>query len=277
MYILKGMEKVIITGSNGFIGKNLLSEIKDKFEILEINEDLFNQLYWTKSFSSILSNFKPDIIFHVGACSNTLEQDVNYMMTRNYESTRIISDYCYQNNCKLIYSSSAANYGTNGLHPSNLYGWSKYVGEKHVIKNYGIALRYFNVYGPYENDKGKMASVAYQMTLRYKNGDDIKLFPNKPLRDFVYIKDVISANLYALENYNELKGNYYEVGSGESRSFEDIMNILEIPFSYFEEKDIPVGYQFHTESTPINWMNGWKPKYKLEEGLKEYKLWINQK
>jgi ADP-L-glycero-D-manno-heptose 6-epimerase len=270
------MEKVIITGSNGFIGKNLLNVINDKYDVLEINEDLFNELYWTKSFISTLSNFKPDIIFHVGACSNTLEQDVNYMMTRNYESTRILSDYCFKNNCMMIYSSSAANYGTNNLHPSNLYGWSKYVAEKHVIKNGGIALRYFNVYGPYESEKGKMASVAYQMSLKYKNGEEIKLFPNKPLRDFVYIKDVISANLYALENYEKLKGNFYEVGSGESRTFEDVMNILEIPFTYFEENEIPKGYQFHTQSTPLNWMSDWKPIYNLEKGLKEYKKWINQ-
>ena len=122
----------------------------------------------------------------------------------------------------MIYSSSAANYGERGENPSNLYGWSKYTAEDYVISNGGIALRYFNVYGPGEENKGSMASVALQMTRNYKEGKEIKLFPKKPKRDFVYIKDIISANLYAFENFNSLSGKYYEVGSGESRTFEDV-------------------------------------------------------
>ena len=118
-----------------------------------------------------------DAVFHVGACSDTLETNVDYMMTRNYESTKIIMDWCVKNNKPMIYSSSAANYGTNNLYPSNLYGWSKYVGEGYVISNGGIALRYFNVYGPGEEDKGKMASVAYQMFIKNTKGEKITLFP----------------------------------------------------------------------------------------------------
>ena len=107
------------------------------------------------------------------------------MMLLNYEVTKYITDLCYEHMIPLVYSSSAANYGTNEQYPSNLYGWSKYAGEGYVVSRGGVALRYFNVYGPGEEDKGRMASVAYQMYKRYQNGDEIKLFPKKPLRDFV--------------------------------------------------------------------------------------------
>ena len=264
------MKRAIVTGSNGFIGKNLIEEIKNDFEILEINEDIFINEDWTNILLSKINKFSPDVIFHIGACSDTLEQDVNYMMTRNYESTRIMSDYCYVYNCKMIYSSSAANYGTNNLYPSNLYGWSKYVAEKHVIQNGGVALRYFNVYGPHEDHKGKMSSVAYQMVTKQKEGQEIKLFPLKPTRDFVYVKDVISANLHAFKKYVECSSNYYEVGSGESRTFEDVLKILDIDYTYHEENKIPIGYQFFTKSNKEKWMKGWEPKFNLELGLKDY-------
>ena len=264
------MKRAIVTGSNGFIGKNLIEEIKNNFEILEINEDIFINEDWTNILLSKINKFSPDVIFHIGACSDTLEQDVNYMMTRNYESTRIMSDYCYVYNCKMIYSSSAANYGTNNLYPSNLYGWSKYVAEKHVIQNGGVALRYFNVYGPHEDHKGKMSSVAYQMVTKQKEGQEIKLFPLKPTRDFVYVKDVISANLHAFKKYVECSSNYYEVGSGESRTFEDVLKILSIEYTYHEENKIPIGYQFFTKSNKEKWMKGWEPKFNLELGLKDY-------
>lgn len=269
------MEKAIITGTKGFIGQNLLNELKGKFEILEINEDIFDKPNWYDEVFFVLNNFEPDVVFHVGACSDTLETDVNYMMTRNYEFTRSLSDWTNYFNKKLIYSSSAANYGTNEIHPSNLYGWSKYVAEQYVIKNGGVALRYFNVYGPLENHKGKMASVAYQMFQKQKEGKEIKLFPLKPKRDFVYVKDVVSANLYALENYEEYGGDWYEVGSGSARTFEDVLNNLNIDYTYYDETDIPKGYQFHTESKPYKWLFGWEPKWNLEDGLKDYLEYLN--
>ena len=211
-----------------------------------------------------------DAVFHVGACSDTLETNVDYMMTRNYESTKIIMDWCIKNNKPMIYSSSAANYGTNNLYPSNLYGWSKYVGEGYVISNGGIALRYFNVYGPGEEDKGKMASVAYQMFIKNVKGEKIVLFPKKPQRDFVYIKDIVSANIHALENYEELGGKYYEVGSGTARTFEDVLNNMGIEYDYTSEDVIPNGYQFYTCSDKNKWMSGWESTWSLESGIKDY-------
>lgn len=262
--------RILITGTNGFIGKNLLNELKDQNEILEINEDIFDLKEWYTEIYLKLNIFNPDVVFHVGACSNTLEIDVNYMMVRNFEFTRRVAEWCQLKNKKFIYSSSAANFGTNEEYPSNLYGWSKYAAEQYVSKCGGVSLRYFNVYGPLEDHKGNMASVAYQVLEKQKNKQEVKLFPNKPQRDFVYVKDVVNANLYAMENYEQNIGKWYEVGSGSARTFEDVLNILNINYTYHNAEDIPLGYQFYTKSNSTNWMPGWNPRYNLEEGLKDY-------
>ena len=116
-----------------------------------------------------------------------------------------------------------------------------------------------------------MASVAYQMYIKQQSDEKCFLFPKKPLRDFVYVKDIISANIYAMNNFSRLKGKKYEVGSGEARAFEDVMNLMEIPFEYLDESVIPEGYQFYTCSDSDKWMPGWKPSYDLEKGIKSYK------
>jgi len=267
------MRTVLLTGSKGFIGKNLLRKLKedDKYIIIEINEEIFDDDLWDVNLISILMDNKPDIIFHVGACSDTLEKDVNYIMKLNYQFTKILVDWSKQNESKLIYSSSAASYGTNNSYPSNLYGWSKYVAEQYVISNNGVALRYFNVYGPGEENKGSMASVALQSFLKHDRGEECKLFLGKPRRDFVYVKDIVSANLYASKNYRKLNKNYYDVGSGEARFFEDVLTIIKIPFTYYPENAIPDGYQFYTCSDKNKWMKGWEPEFIIENGLKDYK------
>lgn len=272
------MKRVVITGTAGFIGKALKHKLHDLgYDILEINEGILSNTDWEKQLINRLDEFEAEVIFHVGACSDTLETDVNYMMVRNYEFTRILSDYCFAKDLPIIYSSSAANYGINNRYPSNLYGWSKYAAENYVINNGGVALRYFNVYGPGEAHKGRMASVAYQMMENNKNGLAVKLFPGKPQRDFVYIDDVISANLYALEEYENLQFFYYEVGSGTARTFEDVLDILKIDYTYLTEDDVPAGYQMFTQSNPKKWMEGWTPKFDLESGLKDYMAYEQNK
>jgi nucleoside-diphosphate-sugar epimerase len=245
--------RVLVTGTNGFIG----SQLKKYFDNpLEMNEDVLVTKEW-------LDENNPYAVLHVGACSNTLETDVNYIMKVNFESTKILTDWCKANNRCMIYSSSAASYGTNGEHPSNLYGWSKYVAEQYVISNGGVALRYFNVYGPGEEHKGNMASMAYQMM----KAGSAKLFPGKPKRDFIYVDDVAIANLHAFAHYNVLSGKKYDVGLGEAHSFEYIADALEIPYTYHDPSAIPEGYQFHTCSNPRNWMPGWAPEYSIKTTL----------
>ena len=133
-----------------------------------------------------------------------------------------------------------------------------------------VALRYFNVYGPGEEHKGKMASVAYQA---YQKGE-FKLFPKNPKRDFVYIDDVVDATLYAV--FNNIKKGVYEVGTSKKRPFEDMLNLMNIKYEYREENDIPKGYQFHTEANEKNFMRGWKPEYSLEDGIKKYKSYLDE-
>jgi ADP-L-glycero-D-manno-heptose 6-epimerase len=262
--------KVILTGASGFIGKNLRKKLQDlNFEVAEINEDIFDSESWSEELNRNLDS-SVDAIFHVGACSNTLEQDVNYIMKVNYEFTKQIAICAEKLSIPLIYSSSAACYGTNNLYPSNLYGWSKYAAEDYVVNSGGIALRYFNVYGPGEEDKANMASFVYQAFIKFRNYETVKLFPTNPRRDFVYVDDVISANVHAFSNFDALDKRYYEVGSGEDNLFESALDYAGIDFEYHDATAIPGGYQFYTKSIPSNWMSGWKPQFDLESGIRSY-------
>lgn len=249
---------VVITGHKGFIGKNLAKRFH---KFIGIDEE-YNQLELYK----ILDELDLDVIFHIGACSDTLNTDLQFMMRRNYLSTKWIMDWCRDNGVKMIYSSSASIYGSEGVEPTNLYGWTKMLGEDYVVANGGIALRYFNVYGPGEEHKGYMSSIIYQ---NY-NKDLVRLFPGNPTRDFIYIDDVINANLHCYENYDALKGKWFEVGTGQSISFEKIFNNLGIEIIYRDESEIPKGYQFFTKSKEINWMPNWKPTIFIEDGIDRY-------
>jgi ADP-L-glycero-D-manno-heptose 6-epimerase len=259
------MGDIVITGHKGFVGKNLFKQFTSVIGI----DEKYDESY----INNFLNIHQPDVVFHIGACSDTLNTDVSYVLELNYLKTKWISDWCYTNNVKLIYASSAAIYGTDKTIPFNLYGWSKLLGEDYVINKGGVALRYFNVYGPGEEHKGKMASMIYQNIQK----DKVKLFPNKPTRDFVYIDDVVDANMYALLNYDRLKGRWYEVGIGESNTFERIFDLIGTPYEYLSEDNIPNGYQTNTLSLKENWMPGWKPKVSLEMGIEKYKKYLNEK
>ena len=254
--------RAAITGYRGFIGKRLLSTCELSIGI--------GEKYTKEELYIRLNDFKPNVVFHIGACSDTLNTDVNYVLETNYIKTKWIADWCYGNNAKLIYASSAAIYGIDKKLPSNLYGWSKLLGEDYVINRGGIALRYFNVYGPGEEHKGKMASIAIQAYQKHKWGEKVFLFPKSPKRDFVHVKDVVEANIHAWNNYKKFSGNFYHVGSGEAKLFEDVLNIMNIPFEYTPEESIPENYQFFTEAKMEHFMEGWKPNYPLEKGVLEY-------
>ena len=263
------MKRIIITGSSGFIGRNLMSALSDNI-IRGIDEDYLFKNGWQHVLVEILSEFNPDVVFHVGACSDTLEKDVICMFLRNYEATKIIVDWCEKNRVPLVYSSSAANYGTCGQYPTNLYGWSKYTAEDYVLRAGCVALRYFNVYGPGEAHKGKMASVAYQSYLKHSTNRDVCLFPKNPQRDFIYVKDVVAANICAWKKYTKVSGKYFDVGTAEPKTFEEVLANMNIPYKYLSADHIPQGYQFYTCSDPNKWLPTWKPQYSLREGLHDY-------
>jgi ADP-L-glycero-D-manno-heptose 6-epimerase len=265
------MMKICVTGNKGFIGKALQTELEKRegVVVVPIEEWIFDREPWQPRLKEYIEKLSPDAVFHVGACADTMNTNVNYMMTRNVESTMILADWCRGNNKPMIYSSSAAVEGSHG-HPETLYAWSKYLGEKYVIACGGIALRYFNVYGSSEAHKGKMASIAFQSYKKDKWGEKVLLFPKKPHRDFVYVNDVVSANIHAWENYNDLNKTWYHVGSGQTRTFEDILNLMQIPFDYTSEDKIPYNYQYLTQADCKRFMHGWHPKYPLERGIQQY-------
>lgn len=272
--------KVCVTGNLGFIGRALEKELLSiGYDVVGFDksdwEDIYSLIEWRRTINDFLDENNPKAVFHVGACSDTLNQDYNEMMKLNSESTLIISEWCVKKDVPIIYSSSASCYGF-GDGPLTLYAWSKFIGEQYVKKNDGVSLRYFNVYGFDESHKGKMASVAYQSHVKVKNGQPIHLFPLKPRRDFVYINDVISANIYALENYEKLSGGVYDVGSGQARYFEEVMDIMGIEYNIANVCDIsiPKGYQYYTKANENKFMSGWNPKWNLEDGLNDYKKYL---
>ena len=264
--------RVLLTGSEGFIGRNVykkLTTIEDVSSITCIEKDYMNYIGWETTLAKAVD--QTDVILHIGAISDTMLKDPNEMLKYNFEFSRQLFDLACIWEKKVVYSSSAANTGDKGL-PSNIYGWSKYITEAYGVAALDdfYALRYFNVYGPGEERKGKMASVAYQAHSLGR----FMLFPKGPLRDFVYIDDVVDATLYPL--FNDVPKGVYEVGSGEARSFEDVLDLMEIPYEYKDEIEIPKGYQFYTKANSDNFMEGWKPKYNLEKGIKKYKEYLNE-
>lgn len=271
MIILLKNYNILITGHKGFIGNSLLLKLlemdvsQDNILLFE-KEDIENNKNWESSLRQYVEN--TSIIFHIGADSNTQNENFNEVFFYNYYFSKVLFDIAKNFQTKIIYSSSAACYGSGKL-PENIYGWSKYLAEQYgysVLDDF-ISLRYFNVYGPGENHKGKMASIANQVLL--SDEECFKIFPGKPKRDFVYIDDVIDANIFAMTN-NVPKG-IFDVGSGYQNSFEEVLEILDKKVVYYDSSFIPKNYQFTTLSNKNNFLPDWSPKYSLQKGLKKYK------
>lgn len=263
--------RVILTGAKGFIGRNLLAALERRgYNVLQVERDYYDHPHWQERAIELVGS--ADVVFHVGADSSTTNTNVNEVLFLNYETTLFWSETCARLGVKLIYSSSAATYGVNGL-PSNLYGWSKKMGEDIVLKNKQVSLRYFNVYGPGEECKGDMSSVAYKSFMKNRRGERVELFPGSPRRDFVYVLDVVRANLYALDLYKDC--SVHEVGSGSAQTFESVLDILCIPYTIsFENPLLYNGYQTYTLSNPAMYIPGWEPLYNLERGLKDYRDYL---
>jgi len=266
----------LLTGYNGFIGQNLKKVlIKRGYNILGIEKE--NVIEYLGEDINVFDNLvrECDVIFHVGAISDTANQDYHEMLLYNYQFTKILTDLANKHGKKVIYSSSASVYGDghNTSVPNNIYAWSKLLGEEYGRLSYPegfTSLRYFNVYGPGEEHKGNMSSIGYQAYLHHHQNNRIysfNLFPKKPTRDFVYVKDVVSANIAA----SEAECGIYDVGSGSSRSFEDFLyNMSKIPYNYVSEDKIPEWYQFYTKANEEMWLPNWEPMFQLEDGCRDY-------
>ncbi len=228
-----------------------------------------------------------DFLYHFAAISDTTQIDQKRMLEVNYEAFSALLKIALDKGAKIIYASSAGVYGNTqapnkvGFNemPENIYGFSKLLMDNKVralLKEDPslpiIGLRYFNVYGEGEYYKGKTASMIFQLTNQIKQHKSIKLFEfGEQKRDFVYIKDVTNANILAAASK---KGGVYNIGSGESSSFNDIVNLLKKIFD-FEVQYIKNPYDFFQQHTKADILQtkqdlGYVPRYSLEAGINEY-------
>ena len=241
-----------------------------------------------KNDLNLLQEYKFDYIFHLAAISDTRVYDQEIVMKSNVNSFYNILKIAKKDSSVIVYASSAAVYGSlpapqtiGHESPENPYGYSKYVMDKVALnflkdnKDMLITgLRFFNVYGPREYYKAKTASMVIQLGHQILKGQAPRLFEgsNKILRDFIYIEDVIQANVQACSS--KLNG-IYNVGSGTPRSFQDISDILQIELKtdfgteYFSNPYS--GYQSNTQADISKTKAlGFNPMFSLEEGIKSY-------
>ena len=256
--------------------KNLLG-----FKGIVISGDINNKEDLAK-----LEVYKFDYIFHEAAISDTTVADQKIMIDTNVNAFRDLCDMAVRMNAVMVYASSAATYGGSDRFevgyesPNNVYGFSKLMMDNLAKEYYDklkiVGLRYFNVYGQREFFKNKTASMVLQFGLQLLKGENAKLFEgsDKILRDFIYIEDVIQANI---KSCNAKQNGVYNVGTGIARSFQDIVDILKKELNITrEDKYIPnpyVGqYQFFTQAnidTTKEFLD-YNPRFSLEEGIKAY-------
>ena len=261
---------IVVTGGAGFIGSNIVHALNLRGEenILIVDNlgkgDKYKNLIGLKFYDYVhMDDFIKkvddrdfifsediDVIFHEGACSDTMEYDVNYMMKVNYEYSKKLLELCLDEGIPFIYASSASTYGegANGFtekdeceNALNPYAFSKLLFDRHVRKvliEYAdedeyylppiIGLRYFNVYGAQEQHKGRMASIVYQMYQQIKNSGVIKLFKGsdgyadgEQRRDFISVDDVVKVNLWAYDD-EEIVSGIYNCGTGKAHTFNEV-------------------------------------------------------
>ena len=250
----------IVTGAAGFIGSRLVAALNrqgiddvlavdnleqaDKFRNLagcEI-EDYLDKREFLVRLEAGEFDGDVDAVLHQGACSDTMATDGRYVMENNYGYSRALLDWCQEEEVPLLYASSAAVYGAGkqGFRearecegPLNVYGYSKFLFDQLVRRRLAgrsaqvVGLRYFNVYGPNEAHKGRMASVAFHAFHQFRAEGRVKLFvgsggygDGEQRRDFIHVDDVVAVNLHFLE-HRELSG-IWNCGTGRAQSFNEV-------------------------------------------------------
>ena len=298
---------IAVTGGAGFIGSNIIKGLNDagEAEILVVDNLSNGEKHLNLNSLSIadyidkndyLSNLDKlqnvSTVFHQGACSSTTEQDGKYMMFNNYEYSKILLNYCLKNKINFIYASSAAVYGNGekgfieereSEYPLNVYGFSKFAFDNYVrrilpkAESQVMGLRYFNVYGPQENHKGRMASVAFHLFHQLQETGKMKLFEGSAgfNRDFIHVADTVKINLHF---YESKTSGIFNAGTGKTRSFEDIATTLQHLHGSGELENIPFPedlrgkYQKFTEAGLNNLRSaGFTEEFmSLEEGVRQY-------
>ena len=256
------MTRVVVTGAAGFIGANIVKGLNARGidDIIVVDDlsqgDKFRNIVDLKIADYVdLDDFYPNFeegyygkveaVFHEGACSDTMEQDGKYMMDNNYTLSCELFQACQRYGSRLLYASSAATYGGSETFkeepqfegPLNVYGYSKLLFDQRMRRELGTnfekakvqvaGFRYFNVYGPREQHKGRMASVAFHQFNQFKAEGKVKLFgeyggygPGQQVRDFVFVDDVVAVNLWFFDNPG--KSGVFNLGSGRAQPFNDV-------------------------------------------------------
>jgi len=255
---------ILLTGGAGFIGSCFLKLLNDNGinDVLVVDHlsttekwknlvgKKFKDFYRKDTFLNLLetnkfATTKFDAIFHFGACTNTYEANVDYLIENNFRYSVKLAQLAADKGIKFVYASSAATYGAGEkgyddnlvfeLVPLNPYGYSKYLFDCWVVsnglENYFTGLKFFNVYGPNEYHKGEMASMVYKSFLQVNNSGRIKLFKsNHPdfadgeqKRDFIYVKDVINI---VWKLFSEGNTGIYNIGTGNARSWNSLANAV---------------------------------------------------
>ena len=320
---------IIVTGAAGFIGSCLVGflnghgfenlilvdEFSDESKSNNLKGKKFSQQIEREKFFEWLSSAKPriDFVFHIGARTDTTEFDYSVHQHLNVEYSKKLWDYCTIQSIPLVYASSAATYGSgelgydddhriiDKLKPLNPYGESKNEFDKWVLHQgdhppYWYGLKFFNVYGPNEYHKGRMASVIFHSKNQIRNHGFVKLFKShrpdfkdgQQLRDFVYVKDVLKVCYWLMEGaLGSMQGDktrpapngIYNLGTGKARAFEDLVKAtfnaldLEPKIEYIEmPEDIRDKYQYFTEANMQKLKDaGYKDNfYSLEKGIDDY-------
>jgi ADP-L-glycero-D-manno-heptose 6-epimerase len=311
---------IIVTGGAGFIGSNIVYQLNQQgiTDILVVDDltdgtkftnladleiaDYIDKDDFLELITSGESLGEIEAVFHEGACSSTTEWDGKFMMQNNYQYSVELLHFCLDHKIPYLYASSAAVYGGGTIfkeersyeQPLNVYGYSKFQFDQYVrrllptIESQVIGFRYFNVYGPREQHKGSMSSVAYHLNTQIKAGENPKLFegcdgyPNGgQKRDFVYVGDVSNVNLWCWQN--DAPSGIYNLGTGASEPFQSIADAVigfhgkgEVAYIPFPEH-LKGRYQSFTQAD-ISALRaaGYKQPFRtVAEGVKEYMEWLN--
>ena len=316
---------IIVTGGAGFIGSNLIKQLNQAGHTnIVVVDDLTDGTKFANLVDLDIADYMDkdefiarvvagdpfaewneiEVIFHEGACSATTEWNGKFVMEVNYDYSKHLLHFCVDRGIPFIYASSAATYGGRNDNfiedrrfeqPLNVYGYSKFLFDEYVRRllpttnSQIVGLKYFNVYGPREQHKGSMASVAFHLNNQMKDGQNPKLFEGcdgfgngGQTRDFVYVEDVCKVNLWFWKNGG--KSGIYNCGTGRAEPFLNVAEAVvkhhgrgQVEFIPFPEH-LKGRYQSYTQAdlTKLR-ATGCDVQFRsVAEGVAEYMEWLNR-